>query len=81
MADVTIYKDPAQVNVVVVDGVPPTDQSAQIAQLMADLATRTGERDALQAKITAALADMDAADAGDSAEDAARAAARAKLTA
>lgn len=56
MADVTIYRDPAAVNIVVVDGQPPTDQSALVAQLTADLATRTTERDALQAKIDAAKA-------------------------
>ncbi len=36
MADVTIYK-PAGVTVNVIDGVPPADQSAQVAQLTADL--------------------------------------------
>ena len=39
MATITIYKDPADI-VNVIDGVPPADQSAEIA--------------ALQAKITAA---------------------------
>lgn len=37
MADITIYKPPGLV-VDVIDGDPPADQSAQIAQLTADLA-------------------------------------------
>ena len=58
MADVTIYRDPVAVNIVVVDGVPPVDQTAQVTQLTADLATRTAERDALQAKIDKAKTDL-----------------------
>lgn len=46
MADVTVYK-PANVNIVVIDGDPPVDQSAQVAALTAQVA-------ALQAKIDAA---------------------------
>lgn len=52
MASVTVY-DPGNV-VQVIAGNPPADQSAQVAQLTADLATRTQERDALQTKIDAA---------------------------
>lgn len=63
MADITIYK-PAAETVVVIDGDPPTDQSAIIAQLTAERDAAIAERDALQAKInaavTAAQADKDA---------------------
>lgn len=55
MADLTIYK-PAGVTIQVIDGDPPVDQSALVAQLTADLATRTSERDALQVQLTAANA-------------------------
>ena len=48
MADVTIYK-PAGTTVQVIDGVPPVDQSAQVAAL-------TVANAQLQAKIDAALA-------------------------
>jgi hypothetical protein len=61
--DITIYK-PAGTTIDIIDGDPPVDQSATVAQLQADLATRTGERDALQTKIdnarTAAQAAKDA---------------------
>lgn len=60
MADVTIYK-PASVTVAVIDGDPPTDQSAEIAALQAQvadltnqLAAMTAERDALHNKVVAA---------------------------
>jgi hypothetical protein len=53
MADVTVYK-PAGVTVTVLDGVPPVDQSAEVALLTTDLATRTAERDALQVSLNAA---------------------------
>ena len=53
MADITIYKDPS-VTVEVIDGVPPADQSAEIAALQAQL-------DAATAKITAARAAAQAA--------------------
>jgi uncharacterized membrane protein len=59
-ADVTIYRDPAQVNVIVVNGVPPTDQSAQVATLTAALATANAK---IAAARTAAQADKDADDA------------------
>ncbi len=51
----TIFKDPA-ITVTVIDGAPPVDQSALVASLQAQLATRTAERDALAAKVAAALA-------------------------
>lgn len=62
MAQVTIHKDPG-VEVVVIDGAPPVDQSAEVAEqagLIADLTAQlsavTGERDAAQAA-AATLAD------------------------
>lgn len=63
MADVTIYRDPAAINIVLVDGVPPVDQSAQVVQLTNDLATRTGERDTALADAVAKQAKIDAAKA------------------
>lgn len=56
MADVTIYRDPAAVNVVVVDGSPPVDQSAQVASLTQQVSDLTAAKAALQAKIDAAKA-------------------------
>jgi len=56
MADVTIYRDPAAVNVIVVDGPPPTDQSALVAQLQKQVADLTTANAALQTKITNAQA-------------------------
>jgi hypothetical protein len=56
MADVTIYRDPAQVNIVVVDGVPPVDQTALVAQLEKQVADLTEANAALQTKITNAQA-------------------------
>ncbi len=50
MADVTIYK-PAGVTVNVIDGVPPADQSAQVAQLTADLAAANSKIAAMQKAI------------------------------
>lgn len=55
MADITIYK-PVGLEVVVIDGQPPVDQSALVAQLQNDLAAMTVARDALAAKIAAAVA-------------------------
>lgn len=55
MADITIFK-PASVTIEVIDGPPPVDQSAQVAQLTGDLAVMTAQRDALVAKIAAAQA-------------------------
>lgn len=57
-AQVTIFKDP-NITVQVFDGNPPADQSAQVAQLTADLAARTTERDTANqtiATLTAAIA-------------------------
>lgn len=90
-ADIVMYVKPGIV-VDVRQGDPPTDQSALVAQLQTDLATRTQERDAAvtlagdrRTAIDGMLADIDAADAADAAEqaadtagDAARAAAKAK---
>ena len=59
MADITIYK-PAGLTVNVVDGDPPTDQSAEIAAL-------TAANAALQAKIDAARAAAQAAKDADAA--------------
>lgn len=53
MADVTIFKS-ASVTVEVIDGNPPVDQSALVAQLQAANA-------ALQAKLDKLNADIDAA--------------------
>jgi len=59
---ITIFK-PAEVTVTVIDGDPPTDQSATIAALQSQVAALEVERDtavaatvAAQAKIAAALA-------------------------
>lgn len=64
MAQITIFKD-ADVTIAVIDGPPPIDQTAvvssltdQVAELTATLAARTAERDALSAKIAAAVADL-----------------------
>ena len=63
MADVTIYRDPAAVNIVVIDGVPPVDQTALVAQLqkqVADLTASNAAKDQtiahLQSNITNAQA-------------------------
>ena len=57
MADVTIYK-PSTLTVNIVDGDPPVDQSATVAQLTTDLATANATISKLQAKIAAAAADL-----------------------
>jgi len=54
MAQVTIFKD-AAITVSVIDGVPPIDQTAEVAALTASLAAMTAERDAALAKIARAL--------------------------
>jgi len=59
MADVTIYRDPAAVNVIVVDGVPPVDQSALVASLQAAIA---GVRARAQARKDADAAKVDGQD-------------------
>jgi hypothetical protein len=53
MADITIYK-PAGVNVVVLDGDPPPDQTALVAQLQADVAARDARIAAKDAALQAA---------------------------
>jgi hypothetical protein len=62
MADITLFKSPS-VTVEIIDGVPPADQSAEVAALTASVGQLTTERDAanasvavLQAKIAAAQA-------------------------
>ena len=60
MADITIYK-PAGTTIDVIDGVPPSDQSAAIAALQAQV-------DTLTAKITAARNAAQAAKDADAAK-------------
>ena len=55
MADITIHK-PATVSLVVVDGEPPVDQSAEVAALAAQVTALQAEVAALAAKIAAAQA-------------------------
>lgn len=55
MADVTIYK-PAGVSVQVIDGDPPVDQSALVAQLQAKVAAKDAALQAAAANIAAGLA-------------------------
>lgn len=62
MAQITIYHD-SDVTVNVVEGIPPADQSALIAQLQADLAVMTAERDALQSQVITLQGKIDAAKA------------------
>lgn len=52
---ITIFK-PAEVTVTVIDGDPPTDQSATIAALEAERDAALAQVAAMQAKIDAALA-------------------------
>ena len=59
MADITIYK-PAALTIDVIEGEPPADQSALIAQLQADNAALTAKIDAARAAAQAAK-DRDAA--------------------
>jgi hypothetical protein len=51
MADVTIYRDPAAVNVIVVDGSPPADQTALVQALTTQLATANSTITQLNAAI------------------------------
>lgn len=55
MADITLYK-PAGLVVSVMDGQPPTDQSAQVAALTVQVASLTTQVATLQSKINAAQA-------------------------
>jgi hypothetical protein len=52
---ITIFK-PADVQVTVIDGDPPVDQSAQVAALQADLAAANAANATLQSRIDAARA-------------------------
>lgn len=52
MADITIYK-PADIQLTVIDGDPPGDQSALVAQLQADLAAANSATSAVQTKLDA----------------------------
>ena len=56
---VTIYK-PADLELVVINADPPTDQAALIASLQADLASTTAQRDAVQAKFDSLNSGIDA---------------------
>ena len=55
MADVTIYK-PSTLTVNVVDGEPPVDQGATVAQLTTDLAAANATISDLKAEIATARA-------------------------
>jgi multidrug resistance efflux pump len=57
---ITIFK-PADVQVTVIDGDPPVDQSATVAQLQADLAAANAANATLQSRIDAARAAAQAA--------------------
>jgi anti-sigma factor RsiW len=64
---ITIYK-PADIELVVVDGDPPADQSSEVAALVAQRdalttaqSTTAAERDALQARLDQLNRDIDAA--------------------
>ncbi len=59
MADITIYKD-AAVTVEVIDGLPPADQSAEIAALQAQVNDLTAKIIAARAAAQSAV-DRDAA--------------------
>lgn len=56
MAKITIYKDPTD-EVIVIDGLPPGDQSAEIAALQTQLNTANSK---IEAARTAAQAAKDA---------------------
>jgi hypothetical protein len=63
--NITIYK-PAEVELLIREGDPPVDQSAEVAALVAErdaaaaaLAAVTAERDALAVKIAAAKAALE----------------------
>jgi peptidoglycan hydrolase CwlO-like protein len=60
MAQVTIHHD-AGVEVVVIDGAPPVDQSAEVAALTAEVATLNAEVSALTAQAEALVTERDAA--------------------
>lgn len=60
MADIIIYK-PADVQLTVIDGGPPGDQSALVAQLQAELVTANEATAAVQATLDALNSAIDAA--------------------
>jgi hypothetical protein len=60
VADITIYK-PAGVTCEVIDGNPPVDQSALVAELHDMLLAAQAETAAVQAKLDKLNADIDAA--------------------
>ena len=62
MAQVTIYKD-SSITVNVIDGLPPVDQSAEVAALTAQVATLTTELATANAATAAAQLKIDAAKA------------------
>lgn len=49
------YNSQTEAAPIVIDGEPPVDQSALVSQLQAQVTQLTGERDALQTKIDAAI--------------------------
>lgn len=50
MPDITLYK-PSSITVNVIDGDPPVDQTALVAQLQQQVSTLTAEVSSLQSKI------------------------------
>lgn len=57
MAQVTVFNnDPTNVTVTVVQGDPPVDQTALVAQLQAQVQTLQGQLTTLQTKIANAIA-------------------------
>lgn len=51
---ITIFK-PADITVTVIDGEPPTDQSATVAALVTQVSQLEGERDAALSELAASL--------------------------
>jgi uncharacterized protein YlxW (UPF0749 family) len=62
MADITVFK-PASLTVQVVDGVPPVDQSAQVAMLQAQVASLQAQVASLQSQVATLNAKIAAAQA------------------
>jgi hypothetical protein len=52
MPTITIHK-PADLQIIVIDGEPPVDRTAEVVSLTAERDTARAERDALQAKLDA----------------------------
>lgn len=67
MPNLTVFHDP-EINVAVIPGDPPVDQSALVASLTAQVATLTSERDAALAKVAIARADAQARKDADAAK-------------